>query len=252
MALIGNRSVLLKSPGRYFGGSTVSDNRSNFGTPGSTRGRYFGGFPQINATPSGYRPPYSWIMAIKNGEISSVNLAGISIGSSGAIAGGKNASGTASIVFGLSGTGGLISSASGTASISFSATGGLFASKAVIGTASVSIGANGTIKGIGHMHGSGGISIASTWTPYAIGWISGTTESGGLTPNGIAQAVGERVIEAGITQDQLNRLILAFVAGNATGLEGADPKFYSQDGSTVRIDGSYSAGNRTIDALNVE
>ena len=50
MALIGNRSVLLKSPGRYFGGSTVSDNRSNFGTPGSSRGRFVGAFPQSAAT----------------------------------------------------------------------------------------------------------------------------------------------------------------------------------------------------------
>ena len=46
------------------------------------------------------------------------------------------------------------------------------------------------------------------------------------------------------------RLLLAFAAGNATGLEGADPKFYAQDGTTVRIDGSYIGGNRTIDSIN--
>ena len=202
------------------------------------------------SVPDGNRHPVAWIMPRKPGGLASRNDAVITITGSGSGAMGVAATGSATVDLSIVGTGGLISSASGTAEITFSADGLLFASKAVIGTAYVSIGSNGTIKGIGHMHGSGGISIDSTWTPYAIGWISGTTESGGLTPNGIAQAVGERVIEAGITQDQLNRLILAFVAGKATGLEGADPKFYAQDGSTVRIDGSYSAGNRTIDALN--
>ena len=39
-------------------------------------------------------------------------------------------------------------------------------------------------------------------------------------------------------------------AGAATGLEGANPQFTGLDGSTIRIDGTYSAGTRTIDALD--
>jgi len=42
----------------------------------------------------------------------------------------------------------------------------------------------------------------------------------------------------------------ATAAGSATGLEGANPKFTGIDGTTLRIDGAYSAGTRTIDALN--
>ena len=42
----------------------------------------------------------------------------------------------------------------------------------------------------------------------------------------------------------------AWRAGAATGLEGANPQFTGLDGATVRIDGTYSAGTRTIDALD--
>ena len=39
-------------------------------------------------------------------------------------------------------------------------------------------------------------------------------------------------------------------AGSATGLENGNPQFTGLDGVTVRIDGAYSAGTRTIDSLN--
>lgn len=42
----------------------------------------------------------------------------------------------------------------------------------------------------------------------------------------------------------------SLAAGSATGLEGSNPQFTGLDGTTVRIDGTYSAGTRTIDALN--
>lgn len=47
-----------------------------------------------------------------------------------------------------------------------------------------------------------------------------------------------------------NSILAAHAAGAATGLEGANPQFTGLDGTTVRIDGSYSAGTRVIDALD--
>jgi phosphosulfolactate phosphohydrolase-like enzyme len=86
---------------------------------------------------------------------------------------------------------------------------------------------------------------------YAVGHMAGdTVDDSVLTAQAIAHAVGERIIEAGLSADDVARLLLAFAAGNATGLEGADPKFFAQDGTTVRIDGSYSGGNRSIDSIN--
>lgn len=75
---------------------------------------------------------------------------------------------------------------------------------------------------------------------------------GDLTPEGIRDAILNSIIESGLSLSDVQRLLLAFAAGNATGLEGADPKFYAQDGTTVRIDGAYSAGTRTIGSLNGE
>lgn len=202
------------------------------------------------AVPSGNRHPSAWIMARKPGAISSRYEAGITIGSTGAGSMGVNGSGTAEIIFGLTGTGGLISSATGSAGISLGLTGSLFASKAVAGSAGITIDASGTTTAIGHAGGSAGTALAATWTPYAIGWLSGTTAEAGLTPTGIANAVWAKVIEAGYSAEEIIRIMAASSAGSATGLEGANPQFTGLDGVTVRIDGTYSAGTRTIDSLD--
>lgn len=96
MALLGNYSVLNKNPGRSFGGSTVSDNRSEYGKSGALRGRYCqtGGFSALTSVPSGYRPPYSWQIAIESGALSSTNLIVGEGALSGAGARGVNAAAT--------------------------------------------------------------------------------------------------------------------------------------------------------------
>ena len=75
---------------------------------------------------------------------------------------------------------------------------------------------------------------------------------GELTPEGLRDAVWSKVIEAGFTAEQIIRIIAAQAAGAATGLEGANPQFTGLDGTTLRIDGTYSAGTRTIDSLDGE
>lgn len=98
--------------------------------------------------------------------------------------------------------------------------------------------------------GTATLTLTGTLVPYAIGSMSGTTEEAGLTPNGISNAVWGKVIESGFSADQIMRLLASFAAGSATGLEGANPQFTGLDGVTLRIDGTYAAGTRTIDALN--
>lgn len=94
MALLGNYSVLLKSPGRYFGGSTVSDNRANFGTSGSQRGAFLhSGWLQSSAIPNGYEPPCSWCIAINGGGLSAYNTVGAECNTTGSCAMGINLTG---------------------------------------------------------------------------------------------------------------------------------------------------------------
>ena len=94
------------------------------------------------------------------------------------------------------------------------------------------------------------ISLSGTLTPYAIGQMSGTTAEYGLTNTGIANSVWAKVVESGFSAEQILRIIAAQAAGAATGLENGNPQFTGLDGVTVRIDGAYSAGTRTIDSLN--
>jgi hypothetical protein len=79
-----------------------------------------------------------------------------------------------------------------------------------------------------------------------------TVDDSIVTNDTIASAVWSKVIEAGYTSEQILRLLAAHAAGAATGLEGADMQFVGLDGVTTRIDGTYSAGTRTIDALDAE
>jgi hypothetical protein len=73
---------------------------------------------------------------------------------------------------------------------------------------------------------------------------------GDLTPEGIRDVVWAKIVEAGFSAEEIMRLLAAHAAGAATGLENGNPQFTGLDGSTLRIDGTYAAGTRTIDALN--
>jgi hypothetical protein len=255
--LLGNYSVLNKSPGMFLGGSTTSVEpkvRSAFGKSGANRNRFFVDSLttalSLYSVPEGCYVGKAWILPQKSGSISGQNSTFLTFGGTGAGSKGRNITGTTALTFGASGTGGLISSASGSASLTMGVTGALFASKAVIGTSGISMAAMGAITAKGNIGAVAGITLHASWTPYAVGWISGTTAESGLTPTGIANAVWQKVIEAGYSADQILRLLAAHSAGAATGLEGANPQFMGLDGVTTRIDGTYSAGTRTIDSLN--
>ena len=242
--------------GRMFGATAISGSnpsmlRGMFSKPSYQRNMLAGEgiTSKLASVPSGTRHPVAWIMAPQNGAISArVNDIVITATGSGSM--GKAAEGTAPITITLTGEGGLISSATGEALVTVSLGGELFASKAAAGEATLTISADGTATAIGHLGGDATATVTATWTPYGIGWLEGTTEEAGLTPSGVANAVWAKVIEAGFSADQILRLLAAHAAGSATGLESANPQFTGLDGTTLRIDGAYNAGTRTIDSLN--
>lgn len=86
--------------------------------------------------------------------------------------------------------------------------------------------------------------------PGTMGELLNLAGSGGVNYPALAAAVWGKAIEAGFTAEQLLRIIAAQAAGAATGLESGNPQFTGVDGTTLRIDGTYSAGTRTIDSLN--
>ena len=251
MALLGNQSVLHKSPVRFIN-FREGLLRSNFNKHGMMRGAY-SSYDDRCATPNGHLSPSAWVLPKTAGGGSSRNYAGLTIDSSGTGAMGVNAVGELTLSFDFTGTGGLVVSGAGTSEFTINGTvtgsAGLFAN----GSASFAFAPTATVSALNFAIGTASFTIAGTLEPYGIGYMFGSTVDDSIVTNDtIASAVWAKVIEAGYSAEQIVRLLAAHAAGSATGLEGADPQFVGLDGSTVRINGTYSAGTRTIDALDAE
>lgn len=207
--------------------------------------------PVVGGLPSGYGGR-SAVLPVRAGGLSSV--VAMSIAASGAGVLGLPGDGAAAFaVSAADAEGQLISSGVGAASFSLTASPLLLtASLGGTGTAAFALATNTPTMGAeAGMTGATSMTFNGVLTPYAIGSMSGSTVDGGtLTAASVASAVWTQAIEAGYTAEQVLRILAAHAAGAATGLDGSDPQFTGLDGTTVRINGTYSAGTRTIDAIN--
>lgn len=250
MALLRNGTVLNQYPLRQLGGGVAADlsmfNRQD------RRNIYSGITDNKSGIPNGHGSPSAWLLPLKPGGMSSVNytFATVAATASGTMGAPIEASSLLSLL--ADATGGMITSGEGVASLSILLADALLtASLSGDGAASMLMSGSALLGAQANITAAAQAAMTAALQAYAVGHMEGdTVDDGVLTAQAIAQAVGERIIEAGLSADDVARLLLAFAAGNATGLEGADPRFYAQDGTTVRIDGSYSGGNRTIDSIN--
>jgi hypothetical protein len=182
------------------------------------------------------------------------NSASLLIAPTGSGAMGVNGTGTASLVIDFaSASGALIVSGAGTANFTITTTAIVVAALFGDGSSSLVIAPTATMTAKGWGTTAISFTVGGSLTPYALGNMVGSTVDNSVVTNDtIASAVWSKVIEAGYTSEQILRLLAAHAAGAATGLEGADMRFVGLDGVTTRIDGNYSAGTRTIDALDAE
>lgn len=254
--LIGNYSVLAKTPGRWIGGGAIGlgMNRGDMNKTSMARGAFNGvDWEPKSGIPDGYRNPYAWVLPQTAGGMAARNkLTGVGAAAA-SIAGGKNAEAALSGAGDMSATGALIISmvaaltGSGTIS-NADAVAFLQLAAALAGTGDLA----GAATAIGHAAAALSGSGTATSTIRATGALaSSITVSGDLlTSTNVGAAVWGKIIEAGYSAEQILRIIAAQAAGAATGLEGANPQFTGLDGTTLRIDGAYSAGTRTIDSLD--
>ena len=241
--LLGNRSVLLKSPGRFLAGTIASSERNNFTRPGDYRSAAYD--TPRSAMPYGYVFG-AWHLPTKPGALSSTNNAESVAGASGALAGGKAVAGTAASVSTADGSGQLISSASGTAASTSTATINVYATKALAGEAASTSAATLTKDALAWVAGTAASTAGASMVPRATGAIAGeSTTATALSPQGLADAVWGQAIEAGLTAEEIVRLLAAHAAGDATGLD-SNPAFKSLDGAKTRIAGTLAGGSRTI------
>mgnify|MGYP003649234144 CR=1 FL=1 len=229
--LIGNYSVLQKSPGRFIAGSTTSaesQTRSNFSKSGSNRNRFYVDQTTVAlskyAVPTGTYPDIAWILPQVAGQIAStqpIQGAGSLVGG---IAGGLNAEA------GLTGEGGITSAV---AQLVIS----LAANLAGDGTVSAAdlrgfLQATANLSGAGALtatvaalawmnaatNGSGNITNA---TPYASGNMSADILSyGALTPEGIRDAVWNAIAANYDLNATMGELLHNAAAGGGGGGSG--------------------------------
>ena len=277
--LLGNYSLLNKSFERPIGGQVASGNRSSWNQTGGLRnwGKQTGLNWSLASLPQGHAAGGARMLPRKAGGMTARFEARLAFSSVANGVMGFPIIGAASLSISASdAVGQLISSGNGSASLSIttspllltasingtgSATFTLASNTPLLGAIAESAGASSvTFSGLASIlplndasplrMASATFRVEGALTPYATGTLTGTTDAAGLTPGGIANAVWQKVIEAGFSAEQIIRLLAAQATGAATGLEGSNPVFVGLDGVTVRIDGNYVAGTRTIDSLN--
>ena len=175
--LIGNRSVLHKSPTRFINGRE-SLLRSNFAKHGMVRNSYEA-LDDTAAIPYGHLSGSAWVLPKIAGGMSSRNVTGLTLSPTGLAYGGITTTGDASINIDFANAAGeLISSGNGSASMSFNFANALLtASLGGIGSASFTISTNAPLLGAeASGNGTASFVISGTLTPYAIGNMVGTTD----------------------------------------------------------------------------
>lgn len=180
MALLGNYSVFNKLAGRFLGGGTAEvASRANWNTPNSMRNAFMT-FSQLSAIPRGARPPVSWMLANKDGDMASYDANTLSLnGSPLTMSAGIAAAGNGTLTL------------TGTASLTLAAF--------ITGSAPILLTATGLLQGVVFAAGNGTLTLNSGVTT-----LTGTLDGGGtatltLTATGSAIAVSPISGTAGLS-----------------------------------------------------
>jgi hypothetical protein len=277
--LLGNYSVLHKSPAKFSSGQTASGDRANWNKIGMVRSAGDGtlAWSQI-AVPLGFTGGSAWVPPRKAGGMA---LRGFGTGAlsanlipsramQAALSGVGDLGAIAALVVGMaiamSGGGGLSGTIQGrlNATADFVGQGTLTAGLSALANMISALQGQGNLSAVIAAYGNMTIDIVVTGTGLstanvadavwgALAAVNNKTGSMGkkLNDAGTASNPWTQIIESGYTAAEILKLLVSHAAGPATGLEGSDPQFKSLDGTKTRIDGTYSAGTRTIDALDV-
>jgi len=236
--LIGNRSVLHKSPGRFLAGTIASTDRAGWCKPGMMRSA---AYPALAGLPNGYYAG-AWFLPKSAGALSSAYNARIDLGLSGLAVGGVTSDATAafaltpaatawplddsvqirtasaSITFTVADAAGqLISSGEGAAAFAFSTNAPLLtASLGGVGSASFALTASGALGAEASATGSASILFAmaatilpAVDTPPARTATASFAITGNLTPYAIGQMIGSTVDTSILTVDAIAAAVLA-------------------------------------------
>jgi hypothetical protein len=180
------------------------------------------------------------ISGVATGEkvLSGSGSADLSVNTTGLLTASFSTAGSSVITIDSIGSIGAIASSSGDASVSVS-----------------SIASGLPLSGNGLGAGSSTVSVSGLLLPYAIGNMSGSTTDGNvLTPTSVADAVWEKAIEAGLSAQELMRLISSVQFGTTEILTispgEAIVTFKSIDGTEDRVVADMDNSTRVNVVLN--
>lgn len=240
MALIGNRSVLHKSPGRFLSGTIASGERCNFGKAGMLAGR-FETFDKLSAAiPGGHLSPSAWALPRTAGGMSAINQAGATLQAGPLnLAEGRNIGGDTTFAIVLDDAAlQLVVSATGEAVFTFTQSGALAGALQAAGAATATFAVSAaTLGAIIDAIAAASFSLTGSATPRATGALAGDiTPFTELSPQNLAAAVwgalasaindpgtaGAALLAAGSAGDPWGTpLPGAYAAGSAGALVGA-------------------------------
>ena len=265
MALLGNYTVLNKTPGRAFGGGAAGNgmNRADSNQSGANKNQFAGwsGISQKSSFPSGYVLGLAARPAQKSGGLgtSSKTIAGSGRVSYFNLAGGLNG------VAPLDGSGDITSAALAlivSAVAALSGSGSLSAAvKAFLGAAATLAG-EGDLVGAVKAIGNAAAAVSGTGTAEDSVLSAGGSLAAGIVVTGdalstanVADAILDAVdgVETGLTLRQALRVIAAATAGKVSGAETTTITFRNALADDKdRIVAEVSGGNRTSITLDLD
>lgn len=229
MAVIGNYSVLNKTPGRHIAGSSVAGAAQAFVRSNYNRNSDWRAFSlqsedvpstilKFAAKPDGYGAT-GWALPTTAGALSSVNQSNGVAAFTGSLAAGRNLVGTFDGAATFTGTGQLVVSGSGTFAGVAAFEGNIIAALAASGTFSGVASWAGATTAIAHATGTFAGVASFEAIRYATGSMSGsfapavTLEAAGFS----SYLLDQEDIETGLTLRQALRLVAAATAGKISG-----------------------------------
>ena len=252
--LVGNRSVLHKSPGRFLSGTVASNLRTAFSKPGQMANR----FQSLNrldaAIPNGHLSPSAWSLPRTAGGMSARNVNDITV-SLGALvlAAGRNIDGSTTLTWSVPNADlQLVVSATGTSTITFSNAGTLAGALSGVGSTSITFSVNTpTLGAVIDAIATAAITWSASGTATGKGWIEGDiTPFTELSPQSLAAAVWSQVLESDLDATEVMRVLLAVAAGK-TGISGSTVTFRDQADTLDRVTAEMTGSERTTITLDV-
>ena len=248
MALIGNYSVFNKTPGRFLAGTSQVD-RSNYGTSGSNRNKFFT-FAKFNAVPQGYLQPYCWVLPQTSGGMATFQYMTAAMSGEGALAAGiaLDAALSATITITNAQLDQIINMlADLSASITvtdaqLAAVASMTANLLAAGGSITNAELGAIISMIASLTAAGSLTNGNM---FATSEISASISSlTALSPSTLASAVWSQIIDGGYQADEILK-ILASVSAGKTSIAGSTVVFRSLSDNKDRVVAAMTGSERT-------